>query len=469
MHFWRLFAYLIPFLILSLPGCGSEESSVGERMDALRDKEYVASDYWEDFDATAAGVRKILRDATGVDLDDVAIKVADRDAMGDAFLSNVVPQLHLLDTDMVDHAMLASQVKIALLGIYDISSKEILICQENFPFLAEFVNMPELDQLDVLKAVLIHEASHAVADKRWDLRASMKDLEDAEHLAGLSAVIEGYAQYEARKICTKEGLSEGFEIFTAAVGASPETDDEVEKLMLDAAIANVGFQYYDGEDFVQAIVQAEGEEAIAGLFENPPTSHAYVSRPDWYLDPSIAETGTIDLAALLDSFEEAYAGVAAGTQVEMNAPTFRSAMAPLSADDINTIEGLVLAHRLDAIVEDGGAKMNALVLYECRSSIDATSMAGFSEKLLRSRDEAFKEGPTKITKATYVDFEAGPWEGVRADKVMDISGQELEATTFILHHGTLTTEFSIIGHAIDVDKLVEFYTELAVAAFPEGE
>ncbi|MGB0953165.1 MAG: hypothetical protein ACPG31_08055 [Planctomycetota bacterium] len=467
MHFFRLLPYLLAFLFLALPSCGGGETSVEERMDALRDKDFEVADYWQDFDGIAAGIRSLIKAESGVDLRDVDIRLADRDEMADAFVSNVSPQLDLLGEEMVDHVILAQQIKIALLGIYDISEKEILICQENFPFLAEFVAMPDLDSLDAMKAVLIHEASHAVADLNWDLAASMKDLEDANHLAGLSAVIEGYAQYLARKICTQEGLVEGFETFTAAVGATPETDNEMEKLVLEAATANVSFQYYDGEDFVRAIVEAKGEEAIAGLFADPPLDHAYVSHPDWYLDPSIAERGSMDLESFLDLFENEFAGSASGNQVEMNSPTFRAAMSPLPAEDIDAIEELVLANRINAIVEGGGAQMQAMVLYECRSSVDAATMAGYSERLLRARDEAFKEGSTRITEALYEDFEAGPWEGMRVDKTMKMGRQEIVATTFILQYSNLSSELSFIGHDVDVDEIREYYADLTEAAFPE--
>lgn len=462
MSLSRFRAFLFALLAL-LSSCGDQEVHVVERIDELRDKEYATADFWQEFDRIAGEVRTLVELDTGIDLHDLPIRLVDREAMAEAFESNLRPQMEYLQDMGQDLAATSGQMASALLGIYHIADKEVLLCQRNFAFLADVVSMPELDRPDCLKAVMIHEVAHAVADRRFDLRASMEDLDDAAQLAGLSAVIEGYAQYLARGICTESGLLDGFETFTAAVGAPPDIDDEAMKFVFETASAGISFQYYEGEDFVRAVVEAEGEDAIAGMFEDPPISHAYISHPSWYLDPSLAEKGSHDLEAYLDLFDETFDLGVKGNQVELNGAMLRAAMAPLPEADLDVVQGLILGHRVNAVMRDFGNKLHAVALYECRSPADAASMADYSGKLLRLRDKAFEQGPTRITASEYSDFEVTVWRGIRADKTMDAGGAVIDASTIILTHGIFCAELSIIGDEVDVETIHAYFEALAEA------
>lgn len=465
MSFSRFLTYLLLLLATLMPACGGKEESVGERMASLQEKEYEPAAYWEGFDEAAEEVRAMLQKEAEVDLGGIPFRMADRPAMASAFASNLQRQLHLIELEEEELESLGEMLSVALLGIYDISAKEVLVCKENFPFLADLVSMPDLDALDCLKALMAHEGSHAVADLKWGLAETIEELEDDQQLEALSAVIEGYAQYMARKVCTENGLKDGFETFTTAVGASPETDDPVERLAMEAATATFSFQYYEGEDFVRAIVAARGEAAIGDLFTAPPRNATMIAKPEWYLDPSKIEEGSFDLPELLTTFEETTAAPGRSpNQVEMNLAAFRAAMAPLSEEVIDGILALVVKNRMSVAVEAGG-EVTALVIYECRSDADAASMAGYSEQLLRARDEAFKEGPTRITAASYTEFEASGWKGVRSVKTVAMPGGSLDATTFIAHRGVLSTELTIAGHGVDVELIEKAYAALTEHAF----
>ena len=118
-----------------------------------------------------------------------------------------------------------------------------------------------------------------------------------------------------------------------------------------------------------------------------------------------------------------------------------------------------------SVAVEAGGEVTALVIYECRSDADAASMAGYSEQLLRARDEAFKEGPTRITAASYTEFEASGWKGVRSVKTVAMPGGSLDATTFIAHRGVLSTELTIAGHGVDVELIEKAYAALTEHAF----
>jgi len=448
---------ILSLLLLGLASCTDKEQSFEDRMASLADTRFEAGAYWDDFDELTERVRSVVEEQSGQSLSNLKYRIADREQLSEALRNNLSLQSKALGPQLYEVLAQVDSLSYALMGIYDISTGEILIGKPNFPMFAAMFKDDAINTAETLTAVLIHESAHAVADNRWGLEVAMEELESLEEITGYSAVIEGYAQYLARDYAPLLNVEDAFEKFTWMISAIPEDIEGAERLVLQATTANMAFQYYEGEAFVRAIVEASDEDAIGGLFIDPPIGSAIISNPAWYLDPSLVEKSDLDLVAITNLFEEFYAGE--GTtpnQSELNDATLRAALAPLSEKEIDAYMSYILGHRVGAIPKGQSGAMTVLILYDTRSTQDAVALIGLSKQLLEMRDDLFKEGPTRIVKSEYTDYSVAGWSGHSAEKTVSAGGAETEVTTLSLHRGAVVVEISFIEVDFEKENLEDY-------------
>lgn len=119
---------------------------------------------------------------------------------------------------------LVQAISHALVGIYDYAkTKRVYICPTNLENNARLLGITDLNEPDAMYAVMLHEGAHAIADRRFGLRDFLAKAMEHDEDAGLAAdaMVEGYAQYVARQICTKTGKLKGLESFTRSISAIP--------------------------------------------------------------------------------------------------------------------------------------------------------------------------------------------------------------------------------------------------------
>ena len=198
----------------------------------------------------------------------------------------------------------------SILAKYDFVKKDIVAVDENFAFQADVIDLPQLNSRNVVRAVLVHEMMHAIDDYQFEFTERLKTLNDSNALEAYNAVIEGHAQYQARRLCELEGWSEAFETYTSIIGKPIPTDDPSGELLAKVAGARNVMAYRDGERFVKAILESAPDEETRKkrqrqLFQEPPDSVEFLYHPDWFIDPSRRPTLSFDFdSALLDVYAD---------------------------------------------------------------------------------------------------------------------------------------------------------------------
>jgi hypothetical protein len=113
-----------------------------------------------------------------------------------------------------------------------------------------------------LRAILVHELVHLDDHHRFHFDGVLTSLKSTDQILAYNAVIEGHAQFVAREICAARGWGEGFEIYSASIGALPVQEDQGAgmALLLKVVSATVSASYVQGERFFVAIDKAGGNE-----------------------------------------------------------------------------------------------------------------------------------------------------------------------------------------------------------------
>lgn len=130
--------------------------------------------------------------------------------------------------------------------------------------------------------VFAHDYALALQDQHFDLGALLgqKGLNDDQALA-LQAFVEGSATQAMADYYLTLNLSED-EIFEGTTGHL-RGDDELFLLLPDGIFDQVFFRYSAGSDFVAALREEGGWEAVNAAFARPPRSTEQISHPKKYL------------------------------------------------------------------------------------------------------------------------------------------------------------------------------------------
>ncbi len=296
---------------------------------------------------------------------------------------------------------------------------------------------------EALQATLVHEVMHAVHDAQFPLDQLMEGIVDMDSAQAFNALVEGHAQFHARRICEAQGWQAGFERFSSAIGWFPPTEDAVRALLMKVAIAQMGFWYETGEQFFVAVHAARGDEGVRLVFENPPMESILISEPDWYLQPETRPVAEFDLEERLDSVVAWYGerGVDMVT-MKMLEPQILAAFSLLPEAEVKPVVGEIHDNMIS--FAQGRKSVLSVGLFAMSSAVWSKSLYSLEEQLLHIKDEAMKEGSVKILEANYTPFEAGDkfgastvrgYRGIYASKRMEAGSQEMEASTLIAISG----------------------------------
>ncbi|QDU66584.1 hypothetical protein [Engelhardtia mirabilis] len=394
----------------------------------------------------------------------VAVKIVDRDRLVATMTVDLGPQMRM---QFEDEEVAANQARsfaetigFAVLARYCWTEQAILVCPENFDFMAELFEDESLTDDGILRAVLVHEFVHANDSRTHDLAEFLNSSSDVDALHARNAVIEGHAQRVARAVCADQGWSAGFLQFTDLIDAVPPgIDDPIARMTMEVAAQSFAFAYYDGERLVDAVAAARGQEGIEALFSSPPRSPIEVLRPDWYLDPSLRPASEIDLERGLDRFVELVVQEGQREQrLNLLPSQVRAIFAGLPELQVRRFQEAMIECRLVVATdpEQPGA-MRSIGLFQFGTAGEALAGLALERALLKFRDEQMAEGPIHIAESEYLEIALeGGERGLAAMKTVETPIDSLEVTTVLLVNGPLLVEVSAVFAPEEHNVLAEW-------------
>lgn len=182
------------------------------------------------------------------------------------------------------------------LAYYDPMAHEIHILPGTLTRVAAYFHAPELLEEDVLRAVLVHEATHALDFLRFPVRWTLACCSASDERLATEAVLEGHAQLVTEEVCRRWGIESAFQrltrLYTGALAAGQAAD----RVGFDQDAA---FAYIQGHDFILRVQEARGDEGVDAVLRDPPFETRVIDRPELWLEPP--QRGRIvDLQALLE-------------------------------------------------------------------------------------------------------------------------------------------------------------------------
>ena len=192
----------------------------------------------------------------------------------------------------------------AMFAFTDYTTNTIHVVPDNVERMATERRSPALVGTDVLRVVLVHEATHALDWARWGWVAHRKTLGGTDALQAFSAVAEGHAQLVAEDVAVARGLRAAFDTMTLAIVSVPDGLDPAMRALTEAVVAEAAFGYVAGHRFLRAVRDARGPAGVEAALRSPPIATRVIEQPQRFL----AGTGPggdveIDLELLLSAFE----------------------------------------------------------------------------------------------------------------------------------------------------------------------
>ena len=352
----------------------------------------------------------------------------------------------------------------ALLAKFSLGENEVLVNLEVFFRLDEEFGLTGLASHEVLQAVLVHEAVHAIDDVEFSLAKLEELIVDADSSQTVNALIEGHAQFRSRRVCADHGMTAAFERFSSAISFVPETDDPVDALLMATYVAQMTFWYEEGERFFLAVHAAKGEEGVREVFEAPPTESVFISQPDWYLDPSSRPEAEFDLeerlGVIIDLSSKSDRTL---TKMKLLKPQIVAGLALLPEVEVES----VLAELQDNLMAfyQGRDDLFSVGIFSMSSAVWSRSFFDLEEELLYAKDEAMSEGDIRIVSSEYEEIRegvqygdavAGNFEGLYCKKMMEAGPMEMEIANLVAVRGRTVIEVSVMedGEAGTQEQLV---------------
>lgn len=351
------------------------------------------------FDRAARAVRAEM----GVRLDGLQVRVATLPEIADALYRENVGDAAGSDTDEEAQQLQRSVAEMYAKGLmakYAVETNSILIRPRAFEEFAELLGIPEVRSEGQVMSVLLHECVHAADEELFHFSSILHGQHTDDAGRAYNAVVEGHAQFVARRLAGELGLSDSFALYTRSLSAARESEraSGIERGP-NALVATV---YEDGERFIAAVYAAGGDEAIRRAFREPPKDLSEISHPGWFLHPDARPTTHFDLEAGLDALMEALAKNDGWKErrAALSEREFAASLTPLAHDEIAPVVAALRGNRqLRAFYKDG--QQFGVTLMEFSSAEDALAYLDAFSRMRKQRDETRKEGPNRIEGATY--------------------------------------------------------------------
>lgn len=415
----------------------------------------------ERLDAAFADASAAVRRVLDVELEPLPpLRLTDGEELARTITAENLPSVRLREPDEAKAAALAEQLGNALghliFAKYAWSSGELLVVPAAMERSARALERPALTADVTLRAVLVHELCHALDDRRFDFAARLRAAKTVDEVIALDAVIEGHAQLMTRRVCGQSGWTDGFEAYTASIGAIPENDrvGEATMLLIRASAAAVASAYGDGERFAAAVLRARPETGSRDLFESPPRDAETILKPEWYLDPSKRPKLLYDVEPALDAFVRGF-DAAVWTSVRNNTTgkQLASGLSLLPEEDVAAVVDTLRAARVMQLYPTASPQSKAVILVamEFDSEDSARHWIEVSARLSDLKNDAMKAGRLRITGSKSTPLERESWSGHLQEKTMMNGRFEFEVATIDAMRGRIVLETIYSGDPPDRD------------------
>ena len=306
---------------------------------------------------------------------------------------------------------------------------------------------PKLEKLgiDHLRALLAHEAAHAMDFPRYDFMAVRAKLEDNDAQQALNAIVEGHAQFVAEQAAKRWKIMPAFERLTAAIIGSPDDEGTDEQKAIRAAqLSQIRFAYDQGHAFFRAVAKAGGSEAVERAMREPPTSSKMIEQPELWLDPSKARAAA-DLKPIVRSLmwlapKKGWVG----QDVRVLSAALQKQSLRLPEDRRGEwLQGFRDAHSWQSMDPTTGARVVAVLLH-FETPADATRFVTLDKVIV----ENAKGQPGMSMKTIALKDGVGPEDGLPGfymERVITYMGHDINARQVVTNHGTFALEMMVLN------------------------
>ncbi|MCE9592910.1 MAG: hypothetical protein K8S98_01850 [Planctomycetes bacterium] len=420
-----------------------------------------------------AGVESVL----GVKLDaTIELKLVEAKEAGQRVADENLPMLRLRQPDedkaRAEADRLGDAYAQMLFAKYAWSTHEFLVITKSWNNQAKLLARPELGSDHTLRAVMVHELVHALDDGAYDLGAILARTASADTATAVNAIIEGHAQFAARRVCTERGWSDGFDTLTNAIGAIPEStakSGEAMLLLLRVQSAQMTFAYHDGERFVAALDAAGGRDAIARAFREPPLDGETIMHPEWYLDPTKRPAVLYELEPALDLFAQRFpADVWTTQRLTLQSAQIAASLTLLPEERAKRIVDSIRAARMMSAqpTKSLNSKLVAMVVLEFDTDASARAYVDAVADLGKIKDEKMKTGAVRITSSTSSTVERPDVYGGVQEKKMKSGFTAFDVASVDVGRGKLVVETVFSGETLERDAHVAFAVDALNAVRP---
>lgn len=363
----------------------------------------------------------------------------------------------------------AKPLSSALFAKYATGSRTVLVCLDNANrVLALQPDLLRVPALELVRATLAHEFVHALDHANYAFDRELLECSTADEVSALDAIMEGHAQFIARRACAAIGLSDAFEAFTGLV-LSKATATGFDRVIVEIIHGAIVHSYVQGEAFVAEIHSKGGEEAVARAFREPPTDPLVISNPEWFLDPSKRPASKFNLEAALTAFESSFDSERYLSQRSRgNAEQLKGALALIpEREAVDALAAGVLSFDIASLQpkvdERDGILICSLTTY--RDSAVAHSYRAVFARLDALKCEQMKTGRVQILSSKSETVVSGSDEIDVYDKEIKNGALKFPVKTAVLVRDQVAVEMVASGKAFTADEWVALAVKIADAGF----
>lgn len=224
--------------------------------------------------------RAQVSQALNTDLSHVDLKITDTKGISVHAKSSLMNALeHDLDNPRFAENLVNNILTVqteSVLAIYAPKVKRILLHDRN---LEKYLQRQNAVPKQAIKALLIHELVHAADDEKYN--AFRQKALSYQEVFAKSAVIEGHAQWQTRRICEQHGCSNAFNELNRYMFDSGNPDDPALKYVQSRSFKNLEFVYKEGERFIDKLHnRGNGDSMLKLAFKNPPRDSIQIIDPE---------------------------------------------------------------------------------------------------------------------------------------------------------------------------------------------
>jgi hypothetical protein len=325
----------------------------------------------------------------------------------------------------------------SMLGKYAVAEDAVLINPQQVARL--FVEQRDNPAFmrEVYLALLAHEAMHAAQHRRYDFNSDLLQPAGLGQRATLDAIVEGEAQFAARRACEQLGCERGFNALTEALVAWQPHEDAAISQRRHAASARIAFSYVDGEKFVETLYQQGGDALVEQLWHQPPDSPWVVINPGRFelMQPL---TEGVDLERAAERLEEEFStdewvhvrGVTLPNEVSLELTQFEG-----GEDSIDEHQQHIAVTLLDKSAHDAPAPTIELV--RCANAEASQRWLEAREHRLQTLDASHSRQRSVLDKH-YREVHAGGASGFYRKAIWQIGEHKLALQSLMLSRGELS-------------------------------